>query len=106
MSSTLGLTEAVPNSSRAAVSPQQQAVQASRVKTMGIIALVLLLTGFIPILGFFGLLASLLISRRALQIWRDNLLPLGIEKPAQWASTISMVLLILSAIGLVFILLG
>jgi hypothetical protein len=106
MSSTLGIAEAAPKTNQAAISPQQQAILTSRVKTLGIIALVLLPTAFIPIVGFFTLIAAFFISRRALQIWRDNLLPLGIEKPAHWASTISTVLLILSAIGLVFILLG
>ncbi len=102
MNSTLGIEEAVPKNNAVAIPPQQQAVLISRVKTMGIIAFILLFTGFIPILGFFGLIASFVISRWALKIWRDNLLPLGIEKMAQWASTISSVFLILLVIGVVF----
>ena len=101
MNSTLGITDAAPNTAN--VTPGQQAAQVARVKTLGIIALVLLLTAFIPILGFFGLIVSLVLSRMALRISRQNLLPIEAEKPAYWAGIISTLLLILSVIGLVML---
>ena len=99
----LGLTEASPNANAPVVTPAQQAASITRVKTLGIIALVLLLTAFIPILGFFGLITSFVLSRIALKISRENLLPIEAEKPAYWAGVISALLLILSVIGLVML---
>ena len=101
MNSTLGIAEAAPRA--ASVSPQQQAASMTRVKTLGVIALLLLLTAFIPILGFFGLITSFVLSRIALKISRENLLPIEAEKPAYWAGIISALLLILSVIGLVML---
>jgi hypothetical protein len=103
INSTLGIAGSVPNA--ATVSPQPQSAQITRVKTMGVIALLLLLTAFIPILGFFGLIASLVLSRKALRVSRENLLPIEAEKPAYWAGIISTLLLILSVLGLVMLIL-
>ena len=105
MSSSLSLTESISNSASSTLTPEQQSAQAGRVKKMGITALLLLLTTFIPVLGIFGLIASLVISRKALRISRENLLPIETEKPAYWASIISTLLLILFAVGLVVTLL-
>jgi hypothetical protein len=105
MSTSLGLTEHTPNTGLGRITPEQQLAKAKQVQTMGIIALILLITGFIPILGFFGLLASLIISKKALRMGRDYLVPEQYEKPASWASTISAVFLILSAIGFIFLIL-
>lgn len=105
MSSTLGLTENITDRNVIALTPEQQSVQAKQVKKLGIVALLLLLTTFIPILNFFGLIASLILSRQALKISRENLLPIEVEKPAYWASIISSILLILFAIGLVMLIL-
>ncbi len=99
----LGLTDTAPSASVPVVSPEQQAAQITKVKTLGVIALLLLLTAFIPILGFLGLIASLILSRVALRISRQNLLPIEAEKPAYWAGIISTLLLILSVIGLVML---
>jgi hypothetical protein len=103
---SLGLTNTAPTANAPTVSPQQQAAQISRVKTLGVVALVLLLTAFIPILGFFGLIASLVLSRIALKISRENLLPIEAEKPAYWAGIISATLLILSGIGLFWLIMN
>ena len=104
MNSTLGIADPAPHANIPTLTPGEQSAQVTRVKTMGIIALVLLLTAFIPLLGFFGLLASLILSRKALRISRLNLLPIEAEKPAYWAGIISTLLLILSAIGLFMLL--
>lgn len=104
MNSTLGIAEAAPRAAN--LTPEQQASQISRVKTLGVVALLLLLTAFIPILGFFGLIASLVLSRMAMNISRKNLLPVEAEKPAYWAGIISTLLLILSAVGLFWLLMG
>ena len=99
----LGLTSSASDASAPVVLPEQQAAQITPVKTLGVNALVLLLTAFIPILGFFGLIASLILSRVAMRISRQNLLPIEAEKPAYWAGIISTLLLILSGIGLVML---
>ena len=105
MNSTLNIDNALPSKNAPAVTSEQQLAKAKQVQTMGIIALVLLVTGFIPILGFFGLIASLLIARKASWIAREYLVPDSYEKPAKWAWTISSVLLILSVIGLILMIL-
>ena len=102
--SSLNLTDYTPKLN--GVTAEQQLAKAKQVQTMGIIALVLLLTGFIPVLGFFGLLASLIISKKALRLGREYLVPEQYEKPASWASTISAVFLILGTIGLVLMILS
>ena len=100
MNSTLGIENALPNQNVAAMTSEQQLAKAKQVQTMGIIALILLATAFIPVLGFVGLIVSLVLSKNALKIGRDYLVPEQYEKPAKWASVISSVLLILSFIGL------
>ncbi|MBX7174187.1 MAG: hypothetical protein K1X72_24655 [Pyrinomonadaceae bacterium] len=105
MSLKLNDIEINSNAPISTVNPLETQQKAKQVKTMGIIALVLLLTGFIPILGFFGLIASLLLSKRALKMGRDFWVPEQYEKPAYWAWVISSVFLILSIIGLIFMIL-
>lgn len=101
MSTGLGLTEETPKFNGIKLTPEQQIAKAKQVKTMGIIALVLIITGFVPILGFLGLIASLLVSRKALRIALDYVVPEEYERPARWAWVISSVFLILSVIGLI-----
>lgn len=105
MSSTLGLADSMPNANVAALTPEQISAQANQVRKLGIIALLLLLTIFIPILNFFGLIASLILSRKALRISRENLLPIEVEKPAYWASLISTTMLVFGCIGVVLVIL-
>src|SRR5690349_8539347 len=97
--SSLNLTEYTPNMNGSQLSAEQQIAKSQQVRTMGIIALVLLVTGLIPILGFFGLIASLILSRSALRISREHLVPIEYERPAHWASLISTIFLILGGIG-------
>lgn len=79
----------------------EQTEKANQVKKLGIIALVLLVCSLIPIVGFFTLIASFIISRRALKISRENLVPVEYERPAYWASVISLLLMITTVIGIV-----
>ena len=103
--SSLNLSDYTPKVNGVELTPEQQLAKAGQVKTMGIIALILLITGIIPILGIFGLITSLILSRYALRIARDNYVPDGYERPAHWASIISTVILILWVIGLLLMLL-
>jgi hypothetical protein len=106
MNSSLGLAEfAPPGANSAALTSEQTAAVVNRVKRLGIVAWLLALTAFIPVLGFFGLIASILVARRAMRISRENLLPVEAEKPAYYASMISSVILILGVIGLIFLIL-
>lgn len=100
MNSTLGITDSVPGADVAALTKEEQSTEEKRVKKLGIIALLLLLTTFIPFLGFIGLALSLILSRRALRISRENLLSVEVEKPAYWASIISTTILVLFVVGL------
>ena len=83
MSSILDL-----NAPATIISPEQTQ-KAGSVKTLGIIALILAIVGiFVPlvldIVAFF-------IAKHALNISRENLVPIEFEKPAYWAYRISMV---------------
>jgi hypothetical protein len=101
MASTLNLDEYTPNI--AAEMTGEQLAKAKQVKMLGIVALILLVCSLIPILGFFTLIAAFIISRVALRISRKNLVPIEYEKPAYWASVISLLLMILAVIGIVLI---
>ncbi len=79
-----------------------QLTKAKQVRTLGIVALILLVCSLIPVLGFFTLIAAFIISRVALRISRQNLVPIEYEKPAYWASVISLLLMILAVIGIIF----
>ena len=103
--SSLNLTDYTPKVNGVELTPEQQLAKAGQVKTMGIIALVLLITGLIPILGLLGIIAALVLSRYALRFGRDNFVPSEYERPAHWASIISTILLALYAIGLILMVL-
>ncbi|HEY0429585.1 MAG TPA: hypothetical protein VGC76_17525 [Pyrinomonadaceae bacterium] len=101
MNSNLGLEETT-GSGNVVLTPEQTNAQAGRVKTLGVVAWLLVLTGFIPVLGFFGLIAAILVARRAMRVSREYLLPIEAEKPAYYASIVALVFLILGTIGLIF----
>jgi len=85
----------------------EQTEKAKTVKKLGIIALLLTIFGaFIPLLGTLMVIAALILARYALRVSRQNLVPIEFEKPAYWASIISTILLILSAIGLFWLIMG
>jgi hypothetical protein len=102
---TLNLNEYTHKMNGVPVSAEHKIAKGKQVKTLGIVALVLLVLSIIPILGFLTLIASFVISKIALKISRDNFVDSDYERPAYWASTISMVLLILSAVGLILMIL-
>jgi hypothetical protein len=103
---TLNLNEYTHKIDGVSVTAEQKIAKGRQVKMLGIIALGLLLLGLVPILGFFAVVASLVISRMALKISRENFVDSDYERPAYWASLISAILLILSVIGLIFMLLS
>jgi hypothetical protein len=72
------------------------------VKSLGVLSLLLAVVGsFIPLIGFFMLIAALLISRHALKISCEFYVSYEDERYARWASAISKVVLILGALGTV-----
>ena len=99
---SLNLNDYVPQASLSPAQSAEQTASAKKVKSMGYIALLLVVCGFIPVIGIFTLIGALVLSRKAMTISRKNLVPVEYEKPAHWASIISKVLLILWVIGLVF----
>ncbi len=100
MASTLNLEEITPGIQTQTT--DQQMAKAKQVKTLGIVALVLVVCSFIPIIGIFTMIAAFIVSRIAMRISRQNLVPIEYEKPAYWASIISLLLMILTVIGIVF----
>ena len=102
---TLNLNDYTHKINGVPVTSEHKIVKGKQVKMLGIVALILLVMGLIPLLGFFTLIASLIISRIALKISRENFVDSEYERPAYWASTISMVLLILSVVGLILMIL-
>ena len=104
--STLNLNEYSHKINGVPVTAEHKIAKGKQVKTLGIIALVLLVLGVIPILGFFAVIASLVISRIALKISRENFVDADYERPAYWASIISTVLLVMTVIGFIFMLLS
>jgi uncharacterized membrane protein len=107
MATLLSLGEIQPTGQISQTTTPEQFERAKSVKKLGIIALVLTAFGaFIPLLGILMLIAALLISRYALRVSRQNLVPIEYEKPAYWASIISSIILILSAIGLFWLLMN
>src|SRR5688500_17663906 len=108
MSTFLNIGEIQPSAQvlPVAASPEQTE-KAKTVKKLGVIALGLTIVGaFIPLLGVLMLIAALVLSRYALRVSRQNLVPIEFEKPAYWASVISSILLILSAAGLFWLIMG
>jgi hypothetical protein len=106
---SLGLDQVVPGTGGAQVVPPigEQKRMARTVRGLGILALILALVGmWVPVIGFLMLLAAAYISRRALKNSLDYLVPDEDERYARWASSISVVLLIFSAIGTVLFILS
>jgi hypothetical protein len=103
---TLNLNDYTHKINGVPVSAEHKIAKGKQVKTYGIVALVLLVLGLVPILGFFAVIGSLILSRIALKIARENFVDAEYERPAYWASLISTILLILSVIGLILMLLG
>lgn len=80
-------------STPAVVITPEQAQKAGSVKTLGIVAFIFAIFGiFVP---FVCHIAAFFISRHALKISRDNLIPVEAEKMAYWASRISITGLLL-----------
>jgi hypothetical protein len=102
---TLNLNEYTHKINGVPVTAEHKIAKGKQVKTLGIIALVLLVLGLIPIIGFLTVIASLVISKIALKISRENFVDTEYERPAYWASIISTILLILSVIGLILMIL-
>ena len=98
--SALNLNEYTPQTNLSPVATAEKQTVANKVKTRGIIALLLVIGGLIPFLGFFLLPVAFFLSRSALKLSRENLVPIEYEKPAYWASVSSTILLILTVIGL------
>lgn len=103
--STLNLNQYTHKIDGVAVTPEHQLAVGKKVKTYGFIALAMLPLGLIPLLGFLFVIGSLILARRALKISRENFVADDYEKPARWASLISTILLVLSAIGIVLMIL-
>ena len=98
--SALNLNDYTTQMNASPAAAAEQTAAAKKVKSMGIIALILMICGFIPLLGIFALIAAFIISRSALTVSRKNLVPIEYEKPAYWASVGSTILLILTVVGL------
>jgi len=108
MSTFLNIGEIQPAGQvmQAAATPEQTE-KAKSVKKLGIIALLLAIFGaIVPFLGTLMIIAALVLARYALRVSRQNLVPIEFEKPAYWASIISTILLILTAIGLFWLIMG
>lgn len=103
---TLNLNEYTHKINGVPVTAEHKLAKGKQVKTLGIIALVLLVLGLIPIIGFLTVIASLVISKIALKISRENFVDAEYERPAYWASIISTILLILSVIGLLLMIIS
>lgn len=85
----------------------EQRRMARTVRGMGIVALILALVGiWIPLVGFLMLIGAAVLSRRSLKLSLDYLVPDEDERFARWASSISTVLLVFSAIGTVLFVLN
>ncbi len=81
--------------------------KAKEIRTKGLIAFILSVTGvFIPLIGFFMLIAAWLLSNSALKTANDYLVSDEDDKLARWANVISKVFLVFSVIGLVLIILS
>ena len=77
--------------------------QAKKVKSMGIVALILSVLGvFVP---FVLDIAAFVLAKMAMTISRKNLIPIEYEKPAYWAYRISLSGMILWTVVLIRVLL-
>lgn len=103
--STLNLNQYTHKINGVEVTPEHQLAKGKKVKTYGIIALVLLPFGLIPLLGFLAVIGAFILAKYALKISRENFVADEYERPARWASLISTILLVLSVIGIVLMLL-
>ncbi len=97
--STLNLNEYTPNVQNLTQPTGDQLAQAKNVKTIGIIALILVVVGIVipliaDIIAFF-------LAKWALNLSRRNLVPIEYEKPAMWAYRVSMVGMVLWVIALI-----
>jgi hypothetical protein len=85
----------------------EQQGQASRVKTVSTIALILALGGlFTPFVGLLVEIAAFAVASWAMKINRENGLDLEFEKRAKIARVISGVVFVLWAIGLFLMLMS
>ncbi len=87
--SILNLNEYTPNVQNLTHPTGDQLAQCKQVKTIGIIALILVIIGIIvpliaDIIAFF-------VAKWALSLSRRNLVPIEYERPALWAYRTSMV---------------
>lgn len=76
--------------------------QAKKVRTIGIIALILAVSGIV--IPFIADIAAFILSKWAMKISRDNLVPVEYEKSAYWAYRVSIMGIILWVVALIRIL--
>ncbi|HMS40214.1 MAG TPA: hypothetical protein PKE69_08315 [Pyrinomonadaceae bacterium] len=89
------------NTPAAVITPEQRQ-KAGTVKTLGIVAFIFAVLGiFVP---FVCHIAAFFISRHALKISRENLVPVEAEKLAYWANRVSITGLLLWVVILIRIL--
>ena len=98
MSSILNLTDLTQKVDGIALDPAVVATIGRKVRNRGLIAVVLMFVGLIPIIGVLFLIASLLLALHALKLSRENLVPVEYERCAYWARIGSSLVLILNVI--------
>jgi hypothetical protein len=97
--SILNLNEYTPNLQNLTRPTGDQLAQAKKVKTIGIVALILVVVGIVipliaDIIAFF-------MAKWALSLSRQNLVPIEYERPALWAYRVSMVGMVLWVLFLI-----
>ena len=101
--SALNLNDYTPNVQNLTSLAGNQLAQSQKVKTIGIIALILAIAGiFIP---FAADIVAFVLAKWAMNISRRNLVPIEYEKPAYWAYRVSIMGILLWAVILIRVIL-
>lgn len=101
--STLNLNDYTPDPRNLPAPTGSQLADSQKVKTIGIIALILAFVGIV--IPFVADIAAFLLAKWAMNISRRSLVPIEYEKPAYWAYRISLVGILLWVIVVVKIVL-
>ncbi len=101
--SALNLNDYTPNIQNLTQPTGSKLAQSQKVKTIGIIALILAISGiFIPLIAD---IIAFFMAKWAMNLSRRNLVPIEYEKPAYWAYRVSITGILLWVVILIRIVL-